>query len=70
MKLIRISAALLAAAVLLAPAARAQRDPNNPTWWDKYTYLAKNGALAPSVATSSVTAGSNVDVSNECGPQS
>lgn len=66
----RSNAAVLAALLLAAPAAHAQRDPNNPTWWDKYTYLAKNGALGASGATVSATDGSNVDVSNECGPQS
>ena len=48
----------------------AQRDPNNPTWWDKYQFLATNGSDPSSGATHSVTVGSNVDVSNECGPQS
>src|SRR5436305_13166150 len=48
----------------------AANDSNNPTWWDKYTYLAKNGPLADGSATGSISSGSNVDVSNECGPQS
>ena len=58
----------LAALGLALPALAA--DPKDPTWWDKYTYLVKNGEdpLA-SVATSS-SSGTNVDVSNECGPQS
>src|SRR5918911_456746 len=43
---------------------------HNPTWWDKYEYLAKNGSTAGGGATTSVTFGSNVDISNECGPQS
>jgi hypothetical protein len=42
----------------------------NPTWWDKYQYLVKNGEAAGGAATTSVSAGVNVDVSNECGPQS
>src|SRR6267143_2111334 len=46
------------------------RDPNNPTWWDKYQYLIKNGEMAGGAATTSVASGANVDVSNECGPQS
>jgi hypothetical protein len=46
------------------------RDPNNPTWWDKYQYLIKNGEIAGGAATTSVASGANVDVSNECGPQS
>ncbi len=50
--------------------ALAVNNGNDPTWWDKYTYLAKNGALADSISTTSATYGANVDVSNECGPQS
>ncbi len=46
-------------------------NPNDPTWWDKYTYIRKNGptAFSPAVITTSGKS-SNVDVSNECGPQS
>jgi hypothetical protein len=66
----RAFSAVLAAVLLAGPAALAQRDPNNPTWWDKYAYLAKGGALGAGGATASVADGSNVDVSNECGPQS
>jgi len=43
---------------------------HNPTWWDKYQYIANNGPAGGGGATSSVSFGSNVDVSNECGPQS
>ncbi|HEV2064505.1 MAG TPA: sialidase family protein [Thermoanaerobaculia bacterium] len=55
---------------LAAASVSAQRDPNNPTWWDKYQFLAKNGSDPSVGATQSLTVGSNVDVSNECGPQS
>src|SRR5205085_8816092 len=48
----------------------AANDSNNPTWWDKYTYLAKNGPAGDGSTTGSISSGSNVDVSNECGPQS
>jgi len=45
-----------------------------PTWWAKYQYLLANPAGrssgAPVRAGSPRTVGSNVDVSNECGPQS
>ena len=59
----------LAALLLFAAPVLAANDSKNPTWWDKYQYLLNNGpdALATTAATSS---GSNVDVSNECGPQS
>jgi len=57
--------------LLGASAAFAQtNNPNNPTWWDKYSYLVKNGAMAGGAATSSLSDNGNVDVSNECGPQS
>jgi hypothetical protein len=42
----------------------------DPTWWDRFEYLFHNGALAGGGATTSVASGGNVDVSNECGPQS
>jgi hypothetical protein len=45
-------------------------NPNDPTWWDKYTYLAKNADLADGSSNGSLGYGSNVDLSNECGPQS
>ncbi len=65
---------LIAALLVISAAAFAQNtptdNPNNPTWWDKYTYLVKNGPDAGTGFTSSVGFGKNVDVSNECGPQS
>src|SRR6476620_11373691 len=45
-------------------------NPNDPTWWDKYTYLAKNASAGDGSTTGSTSSGGNVDVSNECGPQS
>ncbi len=43
---------------------------DKPTWWDKYQYLAKFGPDPSPGATTSIAAGPNVDVSDECGPQS
>src|SRR5205085_6935461 len=43
---------------------------HNPTWWDKYQYITHNGPTDGGGATTSLSFGSNVDVSNECGPQS
>jgi hypothetical protein len=43
---------------------------HNPTWWAKYQYLSQNVASPGGGPTSSLTVGSDVDVSNECGPQS
>src|SRR5256714_12869026 len=51
-------------------ALNAATDQNNPTWWDKYMYLAKNGPIGDGSTTASVSSGGNVDVSNECGPKS
>jgi hypothetical protein len=56
---------------MIAPATFAgTNNPNNPTWWDKYQYLKHNAPLGRSEETSSITFADNVDVSNECGPQS
>ena len=41
-----------------------------PTWWDKYQYLLKNGPTNSNPNNNSLSVGNNVDVSNECGPQS
>ena len=43
---------------------------HNPTWWDKYQYIKNNGPMGTAGTTTSVSVGTNVDVSNECGPQS
>lgn len=43
---------------------------HNPTWWNKYQYLLNHPADNAVGANSSLSAGANVDVSNECGPQS
>jgi hypothetical protein len=43
---------------------------NNPVWWNKYQYLAQHGPLSGGAATASASVLGNVDVSNECGPQS
>jgi len=43
---------------------------HNPTWWDKYQFILNSGSDAAPASTTSVSVGSNVDVSNECGPQS
>jgi hypothetical protein len=62
---------LFLAMALAIPAAFAQtNNSKDPTWWEKYQYLVKNGEMAAAGATTSATSGANVDVSNECGPQS
>src|SRR5437763_5376328 len=56
---------------LFAPIALAQtNNSKDPTWWEKYQYILNNGPDAAAGATTSVASGGNVDVSNECGPQS
>ena len=46
------------------------QNSKNPTWWNKYQYLKNNAPLGEDGTTASLAFGSNVDVSNECGPQS
>jgi hypothetical protein len=67
----RIAPVLLVPLVIsIAATASAQTNsPNKPTWWEKYQHLAANGPDTCR-AGSSVRVGPNVDVSNECGPQS
>src|SRR5213082_984971 len=48
----------------------AQNSSHDPTWWSKYEFIRDNGGDASPLTTSSTTANGNVDVSNECGPQS
>jgi len=45
-------------------------NPNKPTWWNKYQHLAKHGTSGNGGTSSPLSVGSNVDASNECGPQS
>lgn len=64
---------MLLAIALLCPATLVRSQHNsshNPTWWDKYAYIVNNGPLDSGGPTTSVSLGSNIDVSNECGPQS
>ena len=61
---------LVAIFFLAILAVSAQNSSSLPRWWSKYQGLLQNGASGKSGPSSSVTVGSNVDVSNECGPQS
>jgi hypothetical protein len=60
---------LLASWSLLTPSLA--QSTHNPTWWAKFHYLVTHGIQqsAPG-ATVSLNVGANVDMSNECGPQS
>ena len=73
----RLSIILILALILFAlamtnstPPVSADSTVHNPTWWDKYQFILNNGSDPAPAATTSVNVGSNVDVSNECGPQS
>lgn len=61
---------LIGFGIAVLGSAQNSNNTHNPTWWAKYQYLVKNGASAGGGGTSSLQVGSNVDVSNECGPQS
>jgi hypothetical protein len=61
---------LIASAVFPVLAFAQKSETHNPTWWDKYQYIANNGPSGGGETTMSISFGSNVDVSNECGPQS
>src|SRR2546428_14191298 len=60
----------LFAALALTSPALAGNTQQNPTWWGKFTYISHNGPDAFSAATLSASTETNVDVSNECRPQS
>src|SRR5437660_11721048 len=53
----------------IAPAFAQTNAPGKPTWWAKYQYLAAHGPDT-CAGQRGVQVGPNVDVSNECGPQS
>jgi hypothetical protein len=61
---------VLSACISTALVSAQTNNTHQPTWWAKYQYLAKHGATAGGASTASITVGANVDVSNECGPQS
>ena len=62
---------LLPALIALLIVTRAHAgDTRSPTWWAKYRYLLGHGTVAAAGPTPSLQAGANVNVSNECGPQS
>ena len=62
----------IALAIALIGSSAFAADPKNPTWWDKYQFILNNGPAAQqsTAAAPAGTFGTNVDVSNECGPQS
>src|SRR5713101_8354288 len=68
---IRLSSILVPAIFVFATLASAQGHSRpEPRWWAKYQQLLKIEASAGAGPTTSFSVGGNVDVSNECGPQS
>jgi hypothetical protein len=63
------AAAALLACSLAAPAFAQTNSSDKPTWWNKYEFLAAHGADT-CTGGPSLKVGANVNVSNECGPQS
>jgi hypothetical protein len=55
---------------LVSNAAGAVPDPNAPTWWSKYQHIQQSSGILAASTSQPVSIGDNVDVSNECGPQS
>jgi len=67
---VRLVAVLFACLGFAALASAQSNNTHNPTWWAKFQNLLQNGSSPGVAATNSLNVGSNVDVSNECGPQS
>src|SRR3954464_3225140 len=63
------AAAALLACSLSAPAVAQTNSSDKPTWWNKYEFLVAHGADT-CTGGPSLKVGANVNVSNECGPQS
>ena len=72
LSLLLVFGLMVVALFLSTPPVRvaAQNNSHDPTWWDKYQFLRDNGSDAAAGTSTSVAFGGNVDVSNECGPQS
>jgi hypothetical protein len=66
---IRTRLSFLAVTTALVACAQTNNS-SKPAWWAKYQYLLANGPVSGSGPSASVAAGGNVNVSNECGPQS
>jgi hypothetical protein len=66
----RFAAGVLCAMTGGVPALAQNASIHNPTWWAKYQTLLTNGSASAGASAAALQVGSNVDVSNECGPQS
>src|SRR6516225_4710523 len=56
--------------LVAAVPALASSSSKDPTWWQKYQFIQAGTDTGAVGTTGSATVGSNVNVSNECGPQS
>lgn len=65
-----VALALLGASALTSGVQAESLKSDHPTWWSKYQHLSAHGANPAGAPTGSIAVGSNVDMSNECGPQS
>src|SRR6266436_3969346 len=62
---------LLSLSIVALPiCAVADSKTHNPTWWDKYEFMKNNGPETSAGSTISLNFNGNIDISNECGPQS
>jgi hypothetical protein len=66
----RFAAGVLCALTAGVPALAQNASVHNPTWWAKYQTLLTNGPSPAGAGAAALQVGSNVDASNECGPQS
>src|SRR5260370_11433613 len=60
----------IAPALLFSVVVSAQDNSFTPRWFAKYQTLLQNGIGGNAPKSNSINAGTNVDASNECGPQS
>src|SRR5260221_190045 len=72
LSLLLVFGLILLSLAISTPSTRvsAQNSSHNPTWWDKLQFLRDNGSDPAVGSTNSLSSSGNVDVSNECGPQS
>src|SRR5215472_2960903 len=70
MKTVLVSVFLFLFVMCALPAGAQNSNSHNPSWWNKYQYLLNHSEENFAGPVSSLSAGANVDVSNECGPQS
>ncbi len=68
--MLRLNVQWILGLLAVLPTASSAGTGSDPTWWSKYEYLAKYGPDPAAGSSTSTWSGANVDVSNECGPQS